>query len=161
MAACVFCEIARGTEPCHQIWQDERHMAFLSPFPNTEGFSVVITREHVPSYAFAAEDAVLAELVLAAKRVGRLLDRTLPDVGRTGLILEGFGVDHLHAKLFPMHGTPSSGAWQQLSRPLDKYFDHYEGYISSHDYQRVDDATLRALASRIRTVAADGGERLG
>ena len=28
------------------IWEDERHMAFLSRWPNTEGFSVVITKDH-------------------------------------------------------------------------------------------------------------------
>ena len=31
-----------------------------------------------------------------------------------------------------------------------KYFDRYEGYISSHDYERADDAKLAALAKKIR-----------
>lgn len=93
--------------------------------------------------------ADLVDLVLAAKRVGRLLDRKLDDVGRTGLILEGFAVDHAHAKLFPMHGTRMP-TWQRLSRPTDKYFDRYEGYISSHDYRRANDADLAELARRLR-----------
>jgi histidine triad (HIT) family protein len=149
MTECIFCAIAAGRAPCHRIWEDAGHLAFLSIFPNTAGFSVVITKQHHPSYAFDLPDEVLAGLILAAKRVGHLLDRKLPDVGRTGLILEGFAVDHVHAKLFPMHGTRMA-RWRRLSRPLDKYFARYEGYISSHDYERADDAQLAALAERIR-----------
>ena len=149
MSDCIFCAIAAGHAPCHKIWEDERHLAFLSIFPNTEGFSVVITKRHYRSYAFELPDRVLRELVLAAKQVGRLLDRKLEGVGRTGMILEGFAVDHAHAKLFPMHGTRMP-RWRPLSRPLDKYFERYEGYISSHDYRRADDGRLAALAARIR-----------
>ena len=150
MTDCIFCAIAAGQAPCHKVWEDEKHLAVLSIFPNTKGFSVVITKRHYPSYAFDLPDKILADLVLAAKRVGRLLDRTFEDVGRTGLILEGFAVDHAHAKLFPMHGTKMP-QWRPLSRPADKYFHEYEGYISSHDYQRADDAELAALAQRIRS----------
>jgi diadenosine tetraphosphate (Ap4A) HIT family hydrolase len=150
MTDCIFCAIAAGQAACYKVWEDEKHLAFLSIFPNTKGFSVVITKRHYPSYAFGLPDKILADLVLAAKRVGRLLDRTFEDVGRTGLILEGFAVDHAHAKLFPMHGTRMP-QWRSLSRPADKYFREYEGYISSHDYQRADDAELAALARRIRS----------
>jgi diadenosine tetraphosphate (Ap4A) HIT family hydrolase len=150
MTDCIFCAIAAGQAACYKVWEDEKHLAFLSIFPNTKGFSVVITKRHYPSYAFGLPDKVLADLILAAKRVGRLLDRTFEDVGRTGLILEGFAVDHAHAKLFPMHGTRMP-QWRSLRRPADKYFREYEGYISSHDYQRADDAELAALARRIRS----------
>lgn len=149
MQGCIFCAIVAGEAPCHAIWQDARHLAFLSLHPNTEGFSVVITRRHYPSYAFALPDRVLSGLVLAARRVGLLLDRRLAGVGRTGMILEGFGVDHAHAKLFPMHGTMTSD-FRPLARPAEKFFQQYEGYVSSHDYRRADDAALAALARRIR-----------
>lgn len=105
MADCVFCKIVRGELPSHMIWEDEHHMAFLSIFPNTEGFTVVIPKKHYGSYLFDLDDRVISDLVLAAKNVGKLLDRKLDDVGRTGMIFEGFGVDHIHAKLVPMHGT--------------------------------------------------------
>ncbi|MFK7461771.1 HIT family protein, partial [Pseudomonas sp. Env-10] len=35
---CIFCSIARRTAPCHLLWEDQTHMAFLSIFPNTPGF---------------------------------------------------------------------------------------------------------------------------
>lgn len=55
--------------PSYKIWEDERHLAFLSIFPNTPGFSVVITKEHRPSYVFALDDESMAGLLLAAKKV--------------------------------------------------------------------------------------------
>ena len=59
MKGCIFCKIVRGEAPCHKIWEDEKHLAFLSIFPNTEGFSVVITKKHYPSYAFGHAHAKL------------------------------------------------------------------------------------------------------
>lgn len=148
---CIFCKIVRGESPCHKIWEDENYLAFLSIFPNTDGFSVVIPKKHYSSYAFDLPDDVLAGLVIATKKVAKLLDSKLEGVGRTGMIFEGFGVDHVHAKLFPMHGTANIGEWKKIASDVDKFFETYEGYISSHDYKRADDTRLRALAEKIRS----------
>jgi histidine triad (HIT) family protein len=150
METCIFCQIVTGQAPCHTIWEDDRHLAFLSIFPNTPGVSVVIPKAHFPSYAFHLPDDVLCGLVVATQKVALLLDERLDDVGRTGMIFEGFGVDHAHAKLFPMHGTAHMKEWRPLSARVDTFFERYEGYISSHDYQRADDAALAALAKRIQ-----------
>ena len=150
MEDCIFCKIVRAEAPAHRIWEDDHHIAFLSIFPNTEGFSVVIPKQHYDSYLFDLDDTIATNLVLAAKKVGKLLDVAFDDVGRTGMIFEGFGVNHIHAKLFPMHGT-STEDWKQWKSNVNKYFEHYEGYISSHDYKREDDAKLAALAEKIKT----------
>ncbi|MFA7302212.1 MAG: HIT family protein [Candidatus Paceibacterota bacterium] len=146
---CIFCKIVAGEAPSYKIWEDDTHLAFLSIFPNTEGFSVVIPKEHYPSYIFDLPEEVIAGLTLAASKVGKLLDAKLSDVGRTGMIFEGFGVDHAHAKLFPMHGT-KGGAWVAHKSNVDKYFDQYEGYISSHDSVRASDEALAKLAEKVR-----------
>lgn len=140
MKHCVFCDIAADTAPCHKIWEDKFHLAILSIFPNTEGFTVVLPKKHYPSYAFQLDDEALTSLMLATKNVALMLDRAFDDVGRTGMFLEGFGVGHVHAKLFPMHGTASQKQWTQVRSNVRKYFHQYEGYLSSHDCERVDDA---------------------
>ena len=71
---CIFCKIVQGEAPCHKIWEDKKHFAFLSIFPNTEGFSVVITKRHYSSYAFDLSDKELQELVIASKKVAKLVD---------------------------------------------------------------------------------------
>ncbi len=149
MKDCVFCKIVNDEMPSHKIWEDKDHLAFLSIFPNTEGVTVVIPKNHQPSYAFKNDDKILIKLVIAAKKVGLLLDRKLKDVGRTGLIFEGFGVDHLHAKLFPMHGTKMD-EWKAIHGDINKYFEKYEGYLSSHDAKMADDKELEKLAKKIR-----------
>ena len=147
---CIFCKIVKGESPCYKIWEDEKHLAFLTIFPNTEGFSVVITKEHYSSYAFELSDQVLADLTLAAKKVGKLLDSKLGDVGRTAMVYEGFGVDHIHAKLIPLHGTKTD-EWKQYKSDFSKYFNKYEGFVCSHDYNRADDGELSKLAEKIRS----------
>ncbi len=146
---CIFCKIVRGESPCHKIWEDEKHLAFLSIFPNTKGFSVLIPKKHYPSYAFDLPDNVLKDLIIAVKKVAKLIDSKLDNVGRTGMIFEGFGVDHVHAKLFPMHGTKIK-EWKPIKSNIDKYFETYEGYISSHDHKRADDKALAELARKIK-----------
>lgn len=150
---CIFCKIVAGESPAHLIWEDDKHLAFLSIFPNTLGFSVVITKDHNPSYAFANSDEVLTGLTLAAKKVAKLLDVSFEDVGRTGMFFEGFGVDHLHAKLFPMHGTGNMETWRPLKSTLNTFFDQYPGFLSSHDSERANDEELAKLAAEIRNKA--------
>jgi diadenosine tetraphosphate (Ap4A) HIT family hydrolase len=147
---CIFCKIVAGEMPSHKVWEDEKYLAFLSIFPNTEGTTVVIPKEHLPSYAFDLPDDVISKLILATKKVAKLLDSKLEDVCRTAMVFEGYGVDHVHAKLFPMHGTADLGEWKNIESNVNKYFNRYEGYISSHDYERADDAKLSALAKKIR-----------
>lgn len=137
--------------PCHLVEENEEFMAFLTIFPNTLGATVVIPKKHYPSYAFDLEDDVLTGLVLYTKQIANKLDRFFDDVGRTAMVFEGFGVDHIHAKLFPMHGTKQVHEnWKQVSSNVDKYFEQYEGYISSHDFKRADDGELAKLAEGIR-----------
>jgi diadenosine tetraphosphate (Ap4A) HIT family hydrolase len=146
---CIFCLIVAGKAPSHKIWENEKHLAFLSIFPNTEGFSVVIPKAHYESYVFDVPEDVMQELMTAARAVSKRIDGAFTDVGRTGVVFEGYGVNHLHAKLFPMHGT-KSGEWKKRASSVDKYFETYEGYISSHDYHRANDEKLAALAKKIR-----------
>ena len=93
----------------------------------------------------------MKDLVIATKRVGKLIDSKIEDVSRTGMIFEGFGVDHVHAKLFPMHGTENIKKWKPIKSNIDKFFKKYEGYISSHDYKRADDEELEKTAKKIRS----------
>lgn len=149
--SCIFCKIIKNEMPCHLVDENEDFMAFLTIFPNTLGATVVIPKKHYPSYAFDLEDDVLTGLMLYTKQIAKKLDYFFEDVGRTAMVFEGFGVDHIHAKLFPMHGTKQMHEnWKQVSSNVDKYFDQYEGYISSHDFKRADDGELAKLAEGIR-----------
>lgn len=145
--SCIFCEIVKGNAPAYKVWEDEEHVAFLSIFPNTEGVTVVIPKEHYPSYAFDLPDDILSDLAIAAKKVAHIIDSKLEDVGRTALVFEGFGVDHMHAKLFPMHGTADMATWKSIESSKEEYYDTYPGFITSHDCKK---ATSEELAETQR-----------
>lgn len=145
---CIFCQIISGEAPSHKVWENESHLAFLSIFPNTEGVTVVVPKEHYPSYVFDLPELALMGLIAAAKEVGLLLDAKLDNVGRTAMVAEGFGVDHAHIKLFPMHGT--KGEWTARKSDINTYFKTYPGYISSHDSDRADDKLLEKLSAKLK-----------
>lgn len=151
---CVFCKIVKGELPSHKFWEDERFIAILSIYPNTEGFTVVLSKEHEPSYAFDCNDDVLSGIILASKKVSKIIDATFNDVGRTGLFFEGFGVDHLHSKLFPMHGTKLD-KWRKIESDdkRNEYYNKYPGFLSSHDSKRADDRKLSELCEKLKTKA--------
>lgn len=147
MEECIFCKIVAGESPAYKIWEDDEHLAFLSIYPNTLGASVVIPKKHFASYAFEMPSDELAKLTIKAAIVGKLLDQAFDDVGRTAMVFEGFGINHVHAKLFPLHGT--RGEWKPMHTDYNKYFDKYEGYVSSHEYHGPN-PDLAELAAKIR-----------
>ena len=149
MQQCPYCEIVNNGLFCHTIWEDEEFLAFLSSFPNTEGFSLLITKTHYPSYIFNQQDEFLFKFMLAAKKVAKLLDSKLDNVGRTGIIFEPAGIDHAHLKLIPMHGTSCIDKINPPTGYSEKYFKKYEGYLSSHESLREDDNKLEKLAKKI------------
>ncbi|TSJ80649.1 MAG: HIT family protein [Candidatus Cardinium sp.] len=147
--SCIFCQIAAGQAPCHTIWEDVHYMAFLSIFPNTEGFTVVIPKHHLSSYIFDHASEEINGLMAAAKQVADLLVDKFPTVERTALVFEGYGVNHLHAKLIPLHGTKGDN-WKRIASTIKTKFDRYPGYISSHDAERESDEKLAAIASLLK-----------
>ena len=152
---CIFCEIAgRKLKTPGIFWEDEEFMAFLSTYPNTEGFSVVIPKEHFSSDVLAMPDFKLQKFIVAAKKVSKILTDYFNDVGRVGLIMEGTSINHAHIKLSPMHGTADlkNGEWRQYHSTNDKYFEHYEGYFCSNDGPRAKDTELSKLAGELQKV---------
>jgi histidine triad (HIT) family protein len=150
---CLFCEIANGNiKTPGFFWEDKKHMAFLTPFPNTEGFTIVAPKKHFGSDVLNLPDKELKELIIASKTVSKILMNYYKDVGRVGLIMEGTGIDHAHTKLFPMHGTEhmKRGEWKQYLDKKDAFFKEYEGYITSIEGPKVSDEELKALAYKLK-----------
>jgi diadenosine tetraphosphate (Ap4A) HIT family hydrolase len=152
---CVFCGIVRRDISTPGIfWEDEQFMAFLSTWPSTEGFTVVIPKKHYRSDVLKLPDEILQSLVLAAKHASQLLLAQFPDVGRVGLIMEGTGIDHAHIKLVPMHNTPELRVgWKQYLSNRSDYFTEYPGYLISTDGPKADSEQLAALARELRSRA--------
>ena len=46
----IFDDIVSGNMKSWKVWEDEKFLAFLTPFPNTPGFTVVIPKQNPGDY---------------------------------------------------------------------------------------------------------------
>ena len=145
--SCLFCDIISGKEKGWKVYEDERHIAFLTPFPNTPGFTVLVTREHQPSDVLALDEARFLEFLKTARKLAHKLNEKL-GTKRTGLVIEGMGIDHAHIKLIPMHGI-ADGDWQPILSDKNEFNEVYHGYLSTHDGPRMRDEALIQVQSKI------------
>ncbi|KAJ1814682.1 hypothetical protein LPJ56_002958 [Coemansia sp. RSA 2599] len=149
MSDCIFCQIVAGTAPSHKVLEDAEHLAFLSIFPNTPGFTVAIPKQHMDSDVLALDDAAYAKLLLFAKRVDAQLRKGL-GVDRCALAVEGMMINHAHVKLIPLHGL--DGRTCVVSEGT-AYSDQYHGYITTMEGPRCADEQLAAVAQQIRSAS--------
>ncbi|XP_046894537.1 uncharacterized protein si:ch211-256m1.8 [Hypomesus transpacificus] len=140
----LFSRIVRGEEQQWRVWEDNDHVAFLTPYPNTPGLTVLVPRKPLTSDIFRLKDSDYTSLILAARKVAGLLVEGLRARG-VALIFEGFEIDYAHVKLIPLVPSPSSEppALQQ------ECVTAYPGYVSSADGPPASPETLREIYTRI------------
>lgn len=128
----LFARIVRGELPEWRIWEDDKHVAFLTPFANTPGFTVLVPRTHLASDIFSLEEEAYIELVAAAHIVGRILKEAF-GVCRCGLIFEGFEIDYAHIKMIPIHDAKDSFVTHTAYSPIGQaaYEEKYQGHVTS------------------------------
>lgn len=144
---CLFCKIVKGEIPSARIWEDKKHIAILDVFPNTKGMTLVIPRNHHNSYAFDMPEVEYKDLMLATKKVAKLLDKKLK-VNRTAMVMEGMGVNHAHIKLYPLYGIDAK--FKEMWAKEERYFDTYQGYLMTILGPKADMNELISLAKQIR-----------
>jgi len=97
----LFTKIINGEIPCHKIWEDERHFAFLDIRPIQPGMTLVVPKQEIDS-AFELDDGAYTALMLAAKHLTPAIQQATGCV-RVGLVIEGLEVPHAHVKLIPLN----------------------------------------------------------
>ncbi len=147
MTDCVFCKIAKGELPSIKIWEDEKHIAILDINPNTEGMTLVMTKEHYDSDATDMPEKDYIKLMIAVRKVAKLLERGL-NVKRVAIVLEGMGVNHVHIKLYPLYGIEEK--FKETWAKEKKYFNKYEGYISTQLGPQKSNEELKKVAEKIK-----------
>ena len=143
----LFDKIVAGEIPSWKIWEDDHYLAFLTPFPNTPGFTVVIPKKNPGEYIFEVADSEIVGLMKASKKVAKLLEEALK-VKRVALVFEGTGVPHLHAKLIPLHGK--LGAEINVWGTHQEFHPEYIGYLTTTEGPRMNDEKLDAMQEKIR-----------
>lgn len=143
---CLFCMIAKGKVPSYKIYEDRKYVAILDLFPNIKGQTLVLPKRHFDSYAFALSDKTLSDFVLATKKVALLIQKRLK-AGRVHMVIEGTGVNHLHAKLYPAIGTDEK--FKQAIAEERMYFESYPGYVTTLMGPQASESDLRFVQKMI------------
>ena len=146
MENCIFCKIVEGKIPCAKIWEDEKFLAFLDIRPVMKGMTLVIPKDHHGSYIFEQNDSLILEIIKSGKIVAKMLEKAL-DVSRVALVAEGVGVNHLHLKLYPLHGFDPKTVFDTTKEEL--YFEKYEGFVSTQMGPQAEPEDLKKLAEFI------------
>lgn len=122
----LFAKLVRGEIPQRRVWEDDHHIAFLTPFPNIPGFTVVIPRRHLSSDILLLEEEEFRVLVEAAYMVSGMLKRAMA-VERVGMFMEGFEIDYAHVKLLPVPKEVDTGSTHTVGR----YHEEYQGCLTT------------------------------
>lgn len=145
----IFDKLVSGEWPCFKVYEDDDYMAFLTPFPNTEGFTVVIPKKNPGDYVFDIEDDIYQGLMKVAKVVAKKIEKGL-GVSRVAMVFEGTGVAHVHAKLIPLHGDLASqtNVWSKHQ----EFHPEYIGYLTTVEGPKMNDEKLEEIRKKIAEV---------
>jgi len=144
---CIFCKIVKGEIPSVKIWEDKKHIAFLDIFPNTKGMTLIIPKKHFDSDATDMPDKEFSDLMMATKKVAKMLEKGLK-IKRVAMVMEGLGVNHVHIKLYPIHGLEEK--FKETWAKKEIYFNRYEGYISTQLGPKKSPEELNKIAEEIK-----------
>lgn len=143
----IFDKIVSGEMKSWVVWEDDTYMAFLTPFPNTPGFTVVIPKKNVGDYIFSLNKDDYQGLLRASKVVARKIEKAF-NTPRVAMIVEGTGVAHVHVKLLPLIGdlAGQTDVWSKEK----EFYPEYIGHITSHEGPRMADAELDKYQKMIK-----------
>lgn len=149
MKRTIFDEIVAGSVKSWKVWEDDEFLAFLTPFPNTPGFTVVIPKQNIGDYLFSLDEQAYERFMKATKKVANKLEKAF-DTPRVALVFEGTGVAHVHAKLIPLHGelADQTNVWSDHT----EFNEQYMGWLTTAEGPKMDDARLDEIQAKIRSV---------
>ncbi len=131
--ATIFEAIVRGEIPCHKVWEDDHHLAFLDIYPRVEGHTLVIPKKPWNEvFAMPADD--YDALWKAARVVAHHLERRT-GCARVVVVVLGYEVPHVHIHLMPTNR------------------------LEDFPFPQVDEAARSRLAETATLVASDGKSR--
>ncbi len=143
-AACVFCEIVRGTHSASVVWQDDLTMAFIDLRQFHAGHTLVIPRRHLPDVR-ELDHPTGAALMASVARIARAVAAAFPNQGLSLWHSIGEAADqevpHLHVHVHPrllddrlLRVYPSAPSLPDKS-VRDGYAEILRSHLNSHGPQ--------------------------
>lgn len=97
---CVFCEIASGRITAHEVFRNDRIVAFLDNRPIRPGHIQIIPTAHIEYFENLPEDIACDIMILGQKLA--LAQKKVFGVERVAFQYSGGDIAHAHAHLIPL-----------------------------------------------------------
>ncbi|KRE28000.1 HIT family hydrolase [Mycobacterium sp. Soil538] len=127
--ATVFTKIINGELPGRFVYEDDDIVAFLTIQPMTPGHTLVVPREELDNWQ-DIDAPVFARVMEVAQLIGKAVCRAF-DTERSGVIIAGLEVPHLHVHVFPARELSDFGFANVDNNPSPESLDDAQRRIKA------------------------------
>lgn len=127
--ATVFTMIINGDIPGRFVYEDDEIVAFLTIEPMTQGHTLVVPREEVDNWQ-DLDPALFGRVMAVSQRIGKAVCKAF-DTERSGVIIAGLEVPHLHVHVFPARNLSDFGFASVDRNPSPKSLDEAQAKIKA------------------------------
>ena len=129
LCATVFTKIINGEIPGRFVYEDDDIVAFLTIAPMTQGHTLVVPRAEIDNWQ-DIESAAFGRVMEVSQLIGRALSKAF-GVERTGVIIAGLEVPHLHVHVFPARDLSDFGFANVDPNPSQESLDEAQAKIKA------------------------------
>ena len=113
----IFSKIIKGEIPSHKVYEDDNTYAFLDIHPAQPGHTLVVPKNQVDHVWDLPDEDYLA-LMESVKKISLHMKSVL-EVKRIGVRIEGFEVPHAHIHLIPINNGEEFKQFGDASKDPD------------------------------------------
>lgn len=127
--ATVFTKIIKGELPGRFVYEDDEIVAFLTKEPMTQGHTLVVPRAEIDNWQ-DVDGAVFGRIMAVAQLIGKAVCRAF-HTERSGVIIAGLEVPHLHVHVFPTRSLTDFGFANVDRNPSPQSLDEAQARIKA------------------------------
>jgi diadenosine tetraphosphate (Ap4A) HIT family hydrolase len=127
--ASVFTMIINRDLPGRFVYEDDDVVAFLTIEPMTQGHTLVVPRAEIDNWQ-DVDPAAFGHVMAVSQRIGKAVSKAF-DTERSGVIIAGLEVPHLHVHVFPARHLTDFGFEHVDRNPSPESLDEAQAKIKA------------------------------
>ncbi|BBZ11956.1 HIT family protein [Mycobacterium branderi] len=127
--ATVFTKIINGEIPGRFVYEDDEIVAFLTIEPMTQGHTLVVPRAEIDNWQDVDQET-FGRVMAVAQLIGKAVCRAF-NTKRSGVIIAGLEVPHLHVHVFPTRSLSDFGFANVDRNPSPASLDEAQAKIKA------------------------------
>ena len=127
MTDCIFCKIAAGEIPCHKVYEDDHHIAFMDMGQVNPGHVIVSLKSHCETILDLNEEQA-ATIFQVVNRIAKAVQEEFKPEGMTVLQANRKAgwqtIPHFHFHVLPRHTEDGVNlTWPAKNPPAEELAD--------------------------------------